>query len=55
MPSTFDIATAKERFPALNQDQVFLDNAGGSQMLGDAIEAYVAWSSPLNESSLIHK
>jgi selenocysteine lyase/cysteine desulfurase len=38
---TFDISKARERFPALQQDQVFLDNAGGSQALGDAIDSSV--------------
>jgi selenocysteine lyase/cysteine desulfurase len=41
MPGTFDIWKARERFPALKQDQVFLDNAGGSQALGDVVESYV--------------
>jgi selenocysteine lyase/cysteine desulfurase len=36
---SFDIAKARERFPALQQDQVFLDNAGGSQTLGDVIDS----------------
>jgi selenocysteine lyase/cysteine desulfurase len=35
----FDITKARVRFPALQQDQVFLDNAGGSQALGDVIES----------------
>ena len=38
---TFDISKARERLPALQQDQVFLDNAGGSQALGDAIDSSV--------------
>jgi selenocysteine lyase/cysteine desulfurase len=41
MAATFDISKARERFPALKQDQVFLDNAGGSQTLGDVIDSYV--------------
>ncbi|PVI05446.1 PLP-dependent transferase [Periconia macrospinosa] len=39
MGATFDAAKARERFPALKQDQVFLDNAGGSQTLGDVIDS----------------
>jgi hypothetical protein len=35
----FDITKSRERFPALQQDQVFLDNAGGSQALGDVIDS----------------
>jgi selenocysteine lyase/cysteine desulfurase len=37
--TSFDIATARERFPALQQNQVFLDNAGGSQALGSVIDS----------------
>jgi hypothetical protein len=33
----FNIKTARESFPALNQPQVFFDNAGGSQTLGTVI------------------
>ena len=39
MAGTFDVVQARERFPALKQDQVFLDNAGGSQALGDVIDS----------------
>ncbi|OTA92082.1 hypothetical protein M434DRAFT_32206 [Hypoxylon sp. CO27-5] len=35
----FDIQAARSKFPALSEDQVFLDNAGGSQTLGSVIEA----------------
>lgn len=38
----FDIKSAREHFPALEQDQVFLDNAGGSQVLGSVIESCVS-------------
>ena len=41
MTATFDISKAREQFPALQQDQVFLDNAGGSQALGSVIDSYV--------------
>ncbi|EAT83032.2 hypothetical protein SNOG_09767 [Parastagonospora nodorum SN15] len=34
----FDISKAREHFPALQQDQVYLDNAGGSQALGEVIQ-----------------
>lgn len=37
----FDVQAARDHFPALKQPQVFFDNAGGSQTLGDAIESYV--------------
>jgi len=42
MTGTFDVSKARDRFPALlQQDQVFLDNAGGSQALGDVIDSCV--------------
>lgn len=37
--SSFNIASARERFPALQQSQVFFDNAGGSQTLGAVIDS----------------
>ncbi len=36
-----DIQAVRSHFPALKQKQVFLDNAGGSQILSDAIDSYV--------------
>ncbi|KAF1937934.1 PLP-dependent transferase [Clathrospora elynae] len=45
---TFDISKARERFPALQQDQVFLDNAGGSQALGDVIDSITQYLSKTN-------
>ena len=39
--NTFDIASARTKFPALNQKQIYLDNAGGSQVLGTVIDSYV--------------
>jgi len=36
---TFTISDARARFPALQQNQVFLDNAGGSQVLGDVVDS----------------
>ncbi|KAF2820472.1 aminotransferas-like protein [Ophiobolus disseminans] len=44
----FDITKSRERFPALQQDQVFLDNAGGSQTLGDVIDSITAYLSKTN-------
>ncbi|KAG9228786.1 pyridoxal phosphate-dependent transferase [Amylocarpus encephaloides] len=37
--STFDVTSARSKFPALDQDQVFFDNAGGSQTLGGVIDS----------------
>ncbi|KAL2883557.1 hypothetical protein SGCOL_001241 [Colletotrichum sp. CLE4] len=39
MASQIDIAAVRSKFPALDQDQVFFDNAGGSQTLGTVIES----------------
>ncbi|KAI1368795.1 aminotransferase class-V [Xylaria arbuscula] len=36
--SSFDIDAVRSQFPALAGDQVFFDNAGGSQTLGSVIE-----------------
>jgi selenocysteine lyase/cysteine desulfurase len=41
MAGTFDISKARDRFPALQQNQVFLDNAGGSQALDDVVDSCV--------------
>ncbi|KUJ11192.1 PLP-dependent transferase [Mollisia scopiformis] len=46
--SSFDVASARERFPALKQPQVFFDNAGGSQTLGSVIDSIVAYLSKTN-------
>ncbi|KAH6644081.1 pyridoxal phosphate-dependent transferase [Boeremia exigua] len=48
MSAAFDISTARERFPALQQDQVFLDNAGGSQALGTVIDSITQYLSKTN-------
>ncbi|KAI0385825.1 PLP-dependent transferase [Hypomontagnella monticulosa] len=37
--TNFDVQAARSQFPALQEDQVFLDNAGGSQTLGTVIES----------------
>lgn len=36
--SAFDISAVRAQFPALSQDQVYLDNAGGSQTLGSVVD-----------------
>ncbi|KAF2464211.1 PLP-dependent transferase [Lindgomyces ingoldianus] len=48
MSDTFSIAAARDRFPALQLDQVFLDNAGGSQVLGDVIDSISKYLSHTN-------
>ncbi|KAK7941124.1 PLP-dependent transferase [Apiospora aurea] len=37
--SQFDVTAARSKFPALSQDQVFFDNAGGSQTLGTVVDS----------------
>jgi selenocysteine lyase/cysteine desulfurase len=37
--SSFDVKNVRSKFPALAEDQVFFDNAGGSQTLGTVIES----------------
>ncbi|KAI1213872.1 PLP-dependent transferase [Annulohypoxylon truncatum] len=41
--ANFDVEAARSKFPALKEDQVFLDNAGGSQVLGSVVEAISDW------------
>jgi hypothetical protein len=35
----FDVEACRANFPALKRDQVYLDNAGGSQTLGSVIDS----------------
>ncbi|KAF2276499.1 aminotransferas-like protein [Westerdykella ornata] len=44
----FDIKRVRALFPALDQDQVFLDNAGGSQVLGTVIDSVTDYFSKTN-------
>jgi selenocysteine lyase/cysteine desulfurase len=39
--ANLDVADIRRKFPALNHDQVYFDNAGGSQALGSVIDSYV--------------
>jgi len=48
MASMFDVAAVREHFPALNQQQVFMDNAGGSQVLGSVINSISSYLSTTN-------
>ncbi|PSN72456.1 PLP-dependent transferase [Corynespora cassiicola Philippines] len=48
MSGTFDVKKARGQFPALAQDQVFLDNAGGSQTLSPVIESITQYLSKTN-------
>ncbi|KAJ5895741.1 uncharacterized protein N7473_005140 [Penicillium subrubescens] len=44
MASTFDVAAARAAFPALKGQQIYMDNAGGSQVLGtvaNSIHSYL--------------
>lgn len=40
--TSFDITKARGQFPALNEPQIYFDNAGGSQTLGTVIDSYVS-------------
>ncbi|GAB7366586.1 hypothetical protein MBLNU230_g8572t1 [Neophaeotheca triangularis] len=48
MAETFDIEAVRRHFPALNQDQVFFDNAGGSQVLKEVIDRISEYLSSTN-------
>ncbi|KAL1849521.1 hypothetical protein Plec18170_007428 [Paecilomyces lecythidis] len=48
MASKLDVAEARSRFPALKQDQIFMDNAGGSQVLVTVIESIQTYLSRTN-------
>lgn len=39
-----DIQKVRDSFPALAKEQVFFDNAGGSQILGSVVDSYVTFS-----------
>ncbi|KAJ5110232.1 Pyridoxal phosphate-dependent transferase major region subdomain 2 [Penicillium argentinense] len=43
MTSSFDVEAARVHFPALQQEQVFMDNAGGSQVLGSVVESICSY------------
>ena len=44
----FDITACRDQFPALAQQQVFMDNAGGSQVLASVIESISTYYSKNN-------
>ncbi|KAI1083323.1 pyridoxal phosphate-dependent transferase [Whalleya microplaca] len=46
--TNFDVLAARSNFPALQQDQIFFDNAGGSQTLGTVIESIRDYLSKTN-------
>ena len=48
MATTFDVTTVRSQFPALNQKQVFMDNAGGSQVLSTVIDSISTYYSTNN-------
>lgn len=39
MASAFDVQAVRQHFPALSQEQVYFDNAGGSQVLKEVVDA----------------
>ncbi|KIW19239.1 cysteine desulfurase [Exophiala spinifera] len=48
MPSTLDLQATRAEFPALAQKQVFMDNAGGSQVLKTVIDSISTYLSSTN-------
>ncbi|KAJ9645630.1 hypothetical protein H2204_001211 [Knufia peltigerae] len=48
MPSTLDLQATRAQFPALAQKQVFMDNAGGSQVLKTVIDSISTYLSSTN-------
>ena len=42
MARTLDVAALRKHFPALDKKQVYFDNAGGSQVLKEVVDEYVA-------------
>lgn len=44
MASKLNMAEVRGSFPALSGDQVFFDNAGGSQTLATAVDRYASRS-----------
>jgi selenocysteine lyase/cysteine desulfurase len=40
MESRFNVTEVRKRFPALSGKQVYLDNAGGSQVLQEVVARY---------------
>ena len=48
MASTFDIQSIRSQFPALAQKQVYMDNAGGAQVLKPVIESISKYLSSNN-------
>lgn len=43
MTETIDVTTLRKHFPALNKEQVYFDNAGGSQVIQEVIDRFVKW------------
>lgn len=41
MAETFDVEAVRKHFPALGKNQVYFDNAGGSQVLQEVIDSYL--------------
>ena len=48
MPPALDVTAVRRQFPALSQDQIFMDNAGGSQVLSSVIESIASYLSTTN-------
>ena len=48
MPAELNVAAVRAQFPALAQKQVFMDNAGGAQVLKTVIDAISSYLSSTN-------
>ncbi|GAB7351676.1 hypothetical protein MBLNU459_g2273t1 [Dothideomycetes sp. NU459] len=48
MASTLDVAKLRKHFPALDKEQVYFDNAGGSQVLQEVVESVSGYLSSTN-------
>lgn len=40
MTSHFDVHAVRKQFPALGSSEIYFDNAGGTQTLGEVIDSY---------------
>ena len=46
--ASFDVQAARRQFPALDQPQVFFDNAGGTQALGQVVQSILDYLTKTN-------
>lgn len=51
MSKAFDVDAVRRQFPALQEKQIYFDNAGGSQTLQSVIDSYVSFHSTVDRIS----